>query len=130
MKIRHAADIMTHPVVTIGGEAKLTEAIKMLLRHHVSGLPVVDPDGRLVGIVTEQDIMNFALSGDAADTSVAEVMTKEVIAFPPQTDIATLINCLGNRHIRRVPIVEGDKVVGVVSRRDILQEILFLYNRY
>jgi len=52
--------------------------MKLLLRWHISGVPVVDNDGMLMGIVTEHDVMNFALSGDAASTRASEVMTKKV----------------------------------------------------
>ena len=121
MKARCAADFMTYPVVTVAPGALLMDAIK---------LPVVAADGGLVGIITEHDIMNFALSGEAADTTVEEAMTRQVIVFSPDVDVATLVNALGTGHIRRVPIVEGGKLVGVVSRRDILREMVAMYSRY
>lgn len=130
MKARCASDFMTYPVITVSPDTLLTEAIKLLLRHHVSGLPVTAGDGGLAGIITEHDIMNFALSGDAADTKVAEAMTRQVIVFPPTADVATLVNALGTRHIRRVPIVDNGRLVGIVSRRDILREMLAMYSRY
>ena len=91
-----------------------------------------DAEGKvsLLGIITEHDIMNFALSGEAADTTVAEAMTRQVIVFPPDADVATLVNALGTRHIRRVPIVDQGRLVGIVSRRDILREMLAMYSRY
>jgi CBS domain-containing protein len=130
MKTRTAAEIMTHPVVTIAPEARLTDAIKLLLRHHISGLPVVDAAGALVGILTEHDILNFALSGDADDTAVSEAMTREVVSFPPETQIPALVEALSEKRLRRVPIVGGGRVAGIVSRRDILREMMFLYARY
>jgi CBS domain-containing protein len=130
MKARCAADFMTCPVVTIGPQALLTDAIKLLLRHHVSGLPVTAADGTLVGIITEHDLMNFALSGEAADTTVEEAMTRQVIVFSPEADVATLVNALGTRQIRRVPIVDKGRLVGIVSRRDILREMLAMYSRF
>lgn len=130
MKAKTALDIMTEPVVTIGPDALLTDAIKLLLRHHVSGLPVVDRDGRLVGMITERDILNFALSGDAADTSVQEAMTPDVVTFGPNDTVEELVACLGSRHIRRVPIIHDQRVVGIVSRRDILREMLSMYAKY
>jgi CBS domain-containing protein len=128
MKTVRAAEIMTQPVVTIRPEASLLAAIKLLLRHHISGLPVVDAAGGLVGLITERDIMNFALSGDAAESTVADAMTTEVISFSPDAELATLANCFIAKGIRRVPIVEGTRVLGIVSRRDILREILFFYD--
>ena len=127
MKLKQASDIMTHPVITVRPDIHLTDAIKLLLRHHISGLPVVGADGRLVGIITEHDIMNLTLSGSAEDTTVEETMTREVITFPPDADLATLAACLAGKRIRRVPIIEKGALIGIVSRRDILREVLSLY---
>lgn len=130
MTNRRAVDIMTHPVVTVRPEMLLTDAVRLLLRHHISGMPVLSAEGAMVGIITEHDILNFAFSGQAADTRVEEAMSQPVISLPPDAELATVVNCLSNRHIRRVPIVDGEKVVGIVSRRDILREMLYLYERY
>jgi CBS domain-containing protein len=130
MEGKLAAEIMTQPVVSVPPDALLTEAIKLLLRHHLSGLPVVGRDGMLVGIITEHDVMNLALSGNAADTRVDEAMTAEVISMPPDAPMTSLINCLTTRRLRRVPIVQDGKVIGIVSRRDILREMLFMYSKY
>ena len=130
MLTRKASDIMTHPVVTIAADTLLTDAIKMLLRHHISGLPVVDADGKLIGIITEFDIMNFALSGDAANTNVSEAMTRNVETISPETGIPTIVEIFSTRRVRRLPVVEDDKVMGIVSRRDLLRAMLFLYDRY
>jgi CBS domain-containing protein len=122
------AQIMTSPVVTVSGEKSLVDAIRLLLRFHISGLPVVDAEGRLEGILSELDILNFALSGNAGVTLVSEVMSKDIVAFPPETGIEQAINIFAEKRIRRVPVVSGGKVVGIVSRRDILREILAMYN--
>jgi CBS domain-containing protein len=130
MPLKRAAEIMTHPVITVRPDELLIDAIRALLRHHVSGLPVVADSGQMVGIITERDIMNFAFSGNAGDTRVEEAMTKEVVSMPPEAEMAALVDCLTNQRFRRVPIVEGGKVVGIVSRRDILREMLFMYSKY
>jgi CBS domain-containing protein len=127
---RCAADVMTTPVVTVRDDATLTAAIELLLRHHVSGLPVVADDGAVIGIITEHDIMNFAFSGDAADTTVREAMTPQVVSLPPQADLVALVNALSAGRIRRVPIIDNGRLVGIVSRRDILREMLAMYSRY
>ncbi len=130
MTASRAADLMTHPVITVAPNALLIDAIKLLLRHHLSGLPVVGPHGELVGIITEHDVMNLAMSGNAADTRVEEAMTTEVITLPPDADVAAVVNMLASRRIRRVPIVQDGRVVGIVSRRDVLREILFMYAKF
>ena len=127
---KRAADIMTQPVVTIASTALLVDAMKLLLRHHLGSLPVVDAAGDMVGIITQYDIMNFALSGTAADTRVEEAMSTEVISFPPEAEMSAVMQCLVSRRLHRVPIVKDSKVVGMVSRRDVLREMLFMYSKY
>lgn len=130
MKTRKVAEIMTRVVVTVQPDMSLTDAIKVMLKNNVSAVPVVDAQQDLIGIITEYDIMNFAFSGHAAETTVAEVMIHDVVTFTPDTDIETLVNFCAQRRMHRVPIIEGRKVVGMVSRRDILREIDRLYSEY
>ena len=130
MKAEKASDIMTTDVVTADPDMSLTGAIDLLLDKNISGLPVVDDDGKLLGVITEHDVMNFAISGDAADTKIREVMTRVVVTCAPDTPVAELVNSYAARRIRRVPVIEGEKVVGIVSRRDILTEISRMYKRY
>jgi len=129
MKNRTAKDIMKTDVVTVMADTVVLDAIRLMLDNDISTLPVVDDDNRLIGVVSEHDIMNFTFSGDAGDTRVREAMTATVVTFAPDTDLATLVNCCVTKRIRVVPIVEADKVVGVVGRRDILRETLQLYQR-
>jgi len=131
MHNKTAADVMTAKVVTIRADALLIDAIRLLLEHRISGLPVVDADRKMVGIITEHDFMNFAFSGDAADTKVEEAMCRKVVSFTTTTDIATLVNAFAEKRIKRVPIVDDHGcLVGVVSRRDILREMLAMYGRF
>ena len=130
MKTKKVSEIMTQGVVSVKPDMRLTEAIKVMLEHNVSAVPVVDAQQDLIGIVTEYDIMNFAFSGHAAETTVAEVMIRDVVTFTPDTDVETLVNFCAKRRMHRMPIVEGKKVVGMVSRRDVLREIDRLYSEY
>ena len=127
MKTMKAGDLMTTDVITAGKDMMLTEVMELLLRWHISGLPVVDDESNLIGIISEIDLVNLTFSGNAADTSVEEVMTRNVITFQPDSDLAQLIECFSRSRMRRVPIVENGKVVGIVSRRDILREMLKRY---
>jgi CBS domain-containing protein len=126
---RTARDIMTTTVVTASEDMCLTDAIRLLLRWHISGLPVVDDEGNLVGIITEQDVVNFTLSGDAARTRVSEVMIREVVTYDPDLLVADVINRFASHRIRRVPVVEEGKVVGIISRRDVIREMDRIYGR-
>jgi CBS domain-containing protein len=130
MKDRKAQDIMTAPLVTVRKDMLLTEVIRLLVRWHISGAPVVEEGDRLVGIITEHDLINFALSGEAAETRVEEAMTRDVVSFPPDADIETLVQSCAARRIRRVPIVQDGRLIGIVSRHDILREMDKWYSKY
>jgi CBS domain-containing protein len=126
---RTAKDIMTSTVITAKEDMFVTDVMKLLLRWHISGVPVVDNDGMLLGIITEHDVMNFALSGDAASTRASEVMTKKVETYTPDTLVVEIVNHFASQQIRRVPVVENGKVVGIISRRDIVREMDRIYSR-
>lgn len=126
---RTARDIMTDTVIVVREDMVVTDVIKLLLRWHISGLPVVDSEEKLVGIITEHDLMNFAISGEAADTRVSEVMTTKVETYSPDTLVAEVINNFASHRIRRVPVVDKGKVVGIISRRDILRELNRIYSK-
>lgn len=119
-----AKQVMTSEVVTIRPEATLAEAIRVLLDKKISGMPVVDAAGKLVGILSEKDMLNFAFSGNLGLTKVEEAMTREIVSFPPEAGVEEIALAIGQRHFRRVPIVADGRVVGVVSRRDIIRVAL------
>lgn len=126
---RTVRDIMITPAITVREDILLTDVVKLLIRHHISGVPVVDDEDSLIGIVTEHDIVNFALSGHAPRTRVREVMTTNVETCTPDTLFVDIANDFAARRIRRIPVVEGGKVVGIVSRRDIICEMDRTYSR-
>jgi CBS domain-containing protein len=126
---RKAKDIMSTNVVTAGPDMLVIDVIKTLLHRHISGLPVVDDDGNLLGIITEHDIVNFILSGNAAETKALEVMSRTVQTYAPDTPFEEIVNHFAAHRIRRVPVVEGGKVVGIISRRDIIVEMNRIYDR-
>jgi len=128
MKTTKAADIMTKNVITVKKDMVLTDVIALLLRWHISALPVVDNEDKMVGIVSEIDLVNLTFDGNAGDTIVEEVMVTDIVSFSPNTELAELVQSFSKRHLRRVPIIDKGKVVGIVSRRDILREMLRRYN--
>jgi len=129
MKNKTAKDIMKTGVVTVKEDTVVTAAIRLMLENDISTLPVVDADDKLVGIMSEHDIINFTFSGDADDTKVSEAMTRQVTTYGPDTDLATLVNCCVTKRIRVVPIVADDKIIGVIGRRDIIRETLQFYQK-
>ena len=128
MKTTKAADIMTTNVITAKKDMVLTDVIALLLRWHISAMPVVDDEDIMVGIVSEIDLVNLTFDGNARDTLVEEVMVTDIVSFSPDTQLADLVQSFSKRHLRRVPIIDKGKVVGIVSRRDILREMLRRYN--
>ena len=116
-----AKDVMTKKVITISPDATLSDTIKLLLEKKISGMPVVDSKGKMIGIISEKDILNFAFSGNLNNTRVVEVMTKDVVSFTSDTDINTITLAIGENKFRRVPIIDGGKLVGIISRRDIIR---------
>lgn len=128
MKTTKAVDIMTTNVITVKKGVVLTDVIALLLRWHISAMPVVDEDDKIVGIVSEIDLVNMTFDGNAADTTVEEVMATNIISFSPTTELADLVQTFSKRHLRRVPIIDEGKVVGIISRRDLLREMLRRYN--
>ena len=144
-----AADVMRHRVVTIAPEASVAEAAHIMLEHKVSGLPVVDDKGKLVGMVTEGDLLRRAelgterhrpkwlefllgpgrLAGEYAHAHgrrVGEVMTWHVVAISPDTPLETLVGLMEKHRIKRLPVVEHGAVVGIVSRADLLSVLAHL----
>jgi CBS domain-containing protein len=141
-----ARDIMTTPVITIGPEATIKELVALFREHRVGGVPVVE-DGGLVGIVTEGDLM--ALDADvqmphyfelfdsiiylgsqkkfkeqlekASAATVEQLMTREVKTIGPDEPARAAATLMSRHKFDRVPVVEGEQVVGIVTRHDIIK---------
>lgn len=113
--------IMTKEVVTAGPEMSIIEALHLLTRHKISGMPVVNPSGRVVGILSEKDLLRILLEKNVdEDHKVEEYMSREVICFSEDDDAREICEFFMHSHIRRVPIVRDGILIGVVSRRDII----------
>jgi len=110
-------EIMTTDVVSVSDASTIEDAARLLAHHRISGLPVVDGESKLVGLVTEHDL----ISKEGA--SVADIMSRSVISVSPDTDVEEVSHLLTNRRIRRVPVLQGDKLVGIVSRSDLVKQI-------
>ena len=133
-KKRTAKDIMKAPVITAKEDMLITDVMELMARWRISGLPVVDDDGKLIGMITGRLIMNFAVSGEAARTRVSEVMSKQLEiygpTFDPDTAVDKLVNHFATSRINRVLIIEDGWVVGIISRIDIIWELNRIYNRF
>jgi CBS domain-containing protein len=112
-----AKDIMTADVVTVSSAATIKQAANLLTRQQISGAPVVDGRGRIVGIVSEADIV--AKHG----ARVADIMSKTVCSVDEETSIEEIASVMTARKINRVPVVRGKKLIGVVSRADLVAAV-------
>ena len=139
MRELNARDVMSTQVVTVSSKAPVIEAAKLMLAHRISGLPVVDDFGRLVGIVSEADLLRRAEIGtqvfDCGEFGselasqflksygqyVGDVMTTKVASVLGSTPLAAIADLLETMRLKRVPVIEDGKVVGVVSRADLLR---------
>lgn len=115
-----ASDIMTRNVHTIHPGASAQEAARLLSQERISGAPVVDPDGKIIGIITEADIISKV---DREGLYVADIMSHNVIAVDQETPVGEIAALLTERKIKRVPVVENGKLVGIVSRADIVNAV-------
>jgi len=119
-----AKHIMSKNVETVTPETSLADAVNILLMREISGMPVVDGEGYLMGVVSERDVFRLAFSGKIHESKVADVMTTKIVTFPPDADIRDIAKVLGENIFRTVPILENGKIVGIVSRADILKVAL------
>jgi CBS domain-containing protein len=115
-----ASDIMTRKVCTIHPEASVQEAAQLLSYERISGAPVVNAAGMIIGIVTEADIISKV---DREGLCVADIMSHEIIAVKEETPISEIAELLARRRIKRVPVLCNGKPVGIVSRADIVDAV-------
>lgn len=141
----NVADVMSRAIVTVMPGHSVRHAAQMMLDHKVSGVPVVDGDGQLVGILTEGDLLRrveYGLTGSrphwieavsaegaardfvkSHSWRVADVMSKPVVAVTEDTSLADVAAMFGTRGIKRAPVVRDGRLVGIVSRADLLRII-------
>jgi CBS domain-containing protein len=139
-----AADVMTHDVITVSPEDLVQDVARTLLKHRISGVPVVDKQGKIVGVVSEGDLMRRAETDTDAQRSwwlrafigpetlandyvrsharrVSDIMTTRVLTAGPDASLRDIAAMMERNRIKRLPIVDGGKLVGIVSRANLMQ---------
>jgi CBS domain-containing protein len=135
-------DFMTRRVVTITPDTTLLAAARLMLEHRVGGLPVVDASGRMIGIFSESDLlreegvdgspwlqMMAGPDGEPAEPmrldtrKVGDTMTRALITIPPGASIAEAFRMLHEHRLRRLPVVENGKLVGMIARADLVRAV-------
>jgi CBS domain-containing protein len=144
--VMKAKDVMTSPVVSVEADTPVLQAIRIMLQRRMSGLPVVDKEGRLIGIVTEGDFLRRAETGTqrrrarwleflvgpgrlaeeytrSHGRKVDEVMTPDPVTVTEDAALEDIVKLMEKRQIKRVPVVRGERVVGIVSRANLLHAL-------
>lgn len=117
-----AKDVMSKRVATVREEATIIDVIRLLAENNVTGLPVVSEDGRLLGVVTEKDILRMLLcERDIKEKRAGDLMTTEIVYFDEDEDLMKVFKTFVENNFRRVPILSDGKLVGIISRGDIIK---------
>lgn len=144
MKVREA---MTRDVISVPSDASILQAGELMLQHHISGMPVVDANGGVVGIVTERDFLRplgprgdvrrprwfEVLAGRSTipeaperrrERKIADVMTSDPITVTEDMPLVDVVRLMEDRRIKRVPVVREGRLVGIISREDLLRALV------
>jgi CBS domain-containing protein len=124
-----ARTVMTTEPITVHKNTDIYEAIRAMVENNITGLPVVNDDLTLAGIITEKDVLRLLYNMEDKPGQVEDFMTEEVVAFDQEDNLVDITECLIENSFRRVPILEDGKVVGIVSRKDIIGYILKLRHK-
>ena len=142
----HARDVMTTKLITIGQTTTVQEAARLMTENDVSALPVVDEQGRLLGILSEADLLHRKEIGtqtvrpwwveavtpsstlaaefvQAHGTEARELMSTRVVSAPPSAPLSEIATLMERRRVKRIPIVEDGRLIGVVSRANLVQAL-------
>jgi CBS domain-containing protein len=131
-----ARDVMTPDPVTVAPTTPVREVAALLVEHRITSMPVVDDDRRVIGIVSEVDVLRDRMPHDPRSSvevqddgpdpaaTVAEIMTDTVVCIPDGADMADVAAAMVENNLRAVPVLSGGDLIGVVSRRDVLRTLL------
>jgi CBS domain-containing protein len=129
-------EVMSRPVITIAPDASVKDAARLLVQHSISAVPVVDSSGKLVGIVSEADLLSMETRPDprrqatvlpptagSSPLLVTDVMTRKVVTVPNKSEVSQAARIMIESDVKRVPVMQGAHVIGIVSRRDLVRVI-------
>lgn len=121
----NVGQVMTRPVLATTPKASAREIASHLVRAGISGMPVADREGNILGVVTEYDILDALQRGRKLDTLTAEdLMQREVITLDVESDVGDAVRVFKERHIHRVPVTDQGRLVGILSRSDALRVLM------
>ena len=120
-----ARDIMIKNVVSVKKDTPIFEAVKILVEHNISGLPVVEDDMTLVGILSEKDVVDLFYESEKAEKkTVNDYMTDPAVNFDENSALVNICDFLIKNIFRRVPVTSNGKLIGIISIKDVLNSVL------
>ena len=117
---------MKTDLITVEKDCPIYEAIKIMVENNITGLPVVDAEMHLSGIITEKDVLSLLYNNQDSPGKVGDYMIENVVSFDSEDSLIDITDSFINNHFRRVPILSDGKLVGIISRKDIISYILKL----
>ena len=129
MEIFKAKNIMTTDVAYVKKQTPIYEAIRILVEKNITGLPVVNDDMTLAGIISEKDVLTLLYNVGSRSGTVKEFMSRKVVCFDIEDNLVDVCDCLVNNHFRRVTITSEGRLAGIISRKDIIKFILELRHK-
>ncbi len=124
-----AKNMMVTKLITLAPHVKMVEAAKLLLKNRISGAPVVNEQGELIGIFSEQDVMSALIDAVYEDLPASEVcnyMSRDVETIHEDEDLVSIAQIFRSKGYRRLPVVRDQKLVGQISRRDVMAAVVRL----
>ena len=120
-----AKDVMSTNVISVKEDDPIFDAVKLLVENNISGLPVVDDDMKLTGILSEKDLVNLFYEQEEADSkTVGDYMTNPAVSFEDNNALLNVCNFLLKNIFRRVPVTSGGRLIGIISVQDVLKTVL------
>jgi len=121
--IVQAKDIMQKNVIVMDTKSAIYDAIHLMVKHNITGLPVVNDSYQIIGIISEKDILDLLYHSKDSNVSIVNFMTRRVVCFDPDANLNQLAESFRKNDFRRIPIVHKDKLIGLVSRKDVIRYI-------
>lgn len=120
-----AKDFMIKDVITVRKDTPIFQSLEIMVKHRITGIPVVEDDMSLVGIISEKDVLHFSHKQEGLEEkTVNDFMTQPAISFDENESMFDVCNLLAKQIFRRIPITSEGKLVGIISRGDIIEHIV------
>ena len=120
-----AKDIMNRDIITVKKDTPIFQALELMVKHRITGIPVVEDDMRLAGVISEKDVLHFFhKQQNLQEKTVYDFMTQPAIFFEENESMLDVCNLLAKQIFRRIPITSQGKLVGIISRGDIIEHIV------